>query len=106
MWRRGGSGTGPTRLKLRPREKLWAEAAGRERLLVETMADEEEQGQDSLEEVTKRHRVVFVTHSEEITGTLEALAAEKACLEKVVPGRGDYEPAGMNGSWLMSEKPE
>lgn len=88
------------------REQLWAEAARRERLLAEAMTDEEKHGRGSLEEVTKRHRILFVTHSDELVGTLEALAAEKACLEKVVPTRGDYEGAGMTGSWLMFEHPE
>jgi hypothetical protein len=60
----------------------------------------------SVDEVARQHRVVFVMHSDEVSWTLEAFAAERACLKKVVPGRGGYEEAGMKGSWLMFERPE
>ena len=61
---------------------------------------------DSVEEVARRHRVVFVIHCGEVSRALEAFAAEKACLKKVVPGRGGYGEAGMKGLWLMFERPE
>ena len=86
------------------RESLWAEAAEREKLLAEAVA--EEVHRDSVDGVARRHRVVFVMHSKEVSQVLETLAAEKACLERVVPSRGGYEEAGMKGSWLMFERPE
>ena len=49
------------------REKLWAEAAERQKLLAEAVADEETE-RASLGEMTKRHRVVFVLHREDLTG--------------------------------------
>ena len=86
------------------REKLWAAAAEREKLLAEAVAEEVDQG--SVDEAARQHRVVFVMHSEEVSRALEAFAAEKACLKKVVPGREGYEEVGMKGSWLMFERPE
>ena len=91
------------------RAELWAEAAERQRLLAEAMAEgEAEQG--SLEEITKEQRVVFVLHREDLTGTLEDFAGEKDCLVNVVPGKGDYGGGrgieGIKGSWLVFEGPE
>ena len=91
------------------REKLWAEATQRQKLLAEAIADEESQ-QASLEEITKQHRVVFVLHREDLTGTLETFASEKDQLVKVVPGKGDYGSGkgieGIRGSWLVFETSE
>ena len=91
------------------REKLWAEAHHRQKLLAEAITDEESQ-QASLEEITKQHRVVFVLHREDLTGTLETFASEKDRLVKVVPGKGDYGGGkgieGIRGSWLVFEAPE
>jgi hypothetical protein len=91
------------------RQELWAEAAQRQELLAELIADEEAQ-QASLEEITKQHRVVFVLHREDLTGTLEDFAGEKDRLVKVVPGKGDYGGGrgieGIRGSWLVFETPE
>lgn len=86
------------------RDELWAEAAERERLLREAV-NEEESRQDSLEEVTKRCRVVFVLHSEEVAGTLEDFAAARDRLVKVIPG-GDSSStgSGAGGSWLVFEE--
>lgn len=88
------------------RDKLWAAAAERERLLVEVI-NEEESRRDSLEEITKQHRLVFVAHSEEVAQTLEEFAREKDRLVKVVPGRqGSYaKEIGVKGSWLVFESP-
>ena len=86
------------------REKPWAAAAEREKLLVEAVA--EEVHRESVDEVASRHRVVFVMRSGAVSRALEAFAAERPCLEKVVPGSGGYEEAGMKGSWLMFERPE
>ena len=49
------------------REKPWAEAAERQKLLAEAVADEETE-RASPGEMTKRHRVVFVLHREDLTG--------------------------------------
>jgi hypothetical protein len=91
------------------REELWAEAAQRQELLAEAIADDESQ-QASLEELTKQHRVVFVLHREDLTGTLEAFAGEKDRLVNVVPGKGEYGGGkgieGIRGSWLVFETPE
>ena len=78
------------------REKLWVAAAEREKLLAEAVT--EEVYQYSTDEVARRHRVVFVMRSEEASQVLEPFAAEKGCLEKMVPGKGGYEEAGMKGS--------
>jgi hypothetical protein len=89
------------------REHLWAEAAERERLLVEAMG-EEEAHRDSIEEIAKEQRVVFVMHSEEVARALEDFAGEGDCLVKVVPRRGgNYTAApGIKGSWLVFETSE
>jgi hypothetical protein len=91
------------------REQLWAEAAERQKLLAEAVADEEA-GRGSLEEITRQHRVVFVLHREDLTGTLETFASEKNRLVNVVPGKGDYGGGkgieGIKGSWLVFETPE
>ena|SRR5215217_7468070 len=85
------------------REKLWAEARERERLLAEAIA-EEEAGRISMEEITKQQRVVFVVHSEEIAQALDTLAQEGDRLVSVVPGRGSYGGGtGIKGSWLVFE---
>ena len=91
------------------RAELWAEAAERQRLLAEAVAEgEAERG--SLEEMTREQRVVFVLHREDLTGTLEAFAGEKDRLVNVVPGKGDYGGGrgieGIKGSWLVFERPE
>ena len=67
-------------------EKLWAAATEREKLLAEAVA--EKVHRDSVDEVAKRHRVVFVMHAEEMARAPEAFAADNACLERVVPDRG------------------
>jgi C4-type Zn-finger protein len=88
------------------REALWAEAVEREKLLAQTITDEEA-GRESIEEITKQHRVVFVVHSEEVAQTLGTFAAEKDRLVNVIPGRGSYgDGAGLKGSWLVFETQE
>ena len=88
------------------RDKLWVEAAERERLLVEALGEEETQ-RESLEEITKQHRLVFVLHREEVTLTLEDFAREGDRLVSVVPRRGgETVTGGLKGSWLVFEKPE
>jgi hypothetical protein len=87
------------------RDQLWAAAAERERMLAEFMG-EEEAHRASVEEVMKEHRVAFVVHSEEVAQTLEAFAAEKGRLIRVIPStRGSYaREMGIKGSWLVFEK--
>lgn len=87
------------------RDRLWAAAVERERLLVKTI-NEEESRRDTLQEITKDHRVVFVAHSEEVAKTLEEFAKEGDRLLKVIPGKqGNYaKEAGVKGSWLVFEE--
>ncbi len=86
------------------RDELWAAAAEREKLLVESI-NEEESRRDSLGEITKEHQVVFVAHSEEVAQALEKFASEGDCLVKAIPAhRGNYaKERGIKGSWLVFE---
>ena len=87
------------------RDQLWAAAGERERILTE-LVSEEEARRESAVEVMKEHRVAFVVHSEEVAQTLEAFAAEKDRLIRVIPStRGSYaKEMGIKGSWLVFEK--
>ena len=86
------------------RDRLWAEAAERERLLAEAVGAEEAR-RESIEELTKEHRVVFVLHREEVVETLEDFAREGDRLVSVVPRRGgEMISGGLKGSWLVFEK--
>jgi hypothetical protein len=88
------------------RGQMWAEAAERERLLAEAMESEEDR-LDSIEDLTKEHRVVFVLHREEVVGTLEDLARQGDRLVSVVPRKGgEAVTAGLKGAWLVFEKSE
>ena len=88
------------------RSMLWAEAAERERLLAEAMSEEEAR-RESIEELTKQHRVVFVLHREEVGDTLEDFAGQGDRLVSVVPRKGgEAITAGLKGSWLVFEKSE
>ena len=88
------------------RSMLWAEAAERERLLAEAMSEEEAR-RESIEELTKQHRVVFVLHREEVGETLEDFASQGDRLLSVVPRKGgEAITAGLKGSWLVFEKTE
>jgi hypothetical protein len=86
------------------RDKLWAEAKGREKLLAKTIGVEEAR-RASVGEATERHRFVFVVHSEEASEALVSLAGERYCLVSVVPG-GANTGAGVEGSWLVFEAAE
>jgi hypothetical protein len=88
------------------RGQMWAEAAERERLLAEAMESEEDR-LDSIEDLTKEHRVVFVLHREEVVETLEDLASQGDRLVSVVPRKGgEAVTAGLKGAWLVFEKSE
>jgi hypothetical protein len=86
------------------RSQLWAEAAERERLLSEAVGAEEAH-RESIEELTKDNRVVFVLHREELVETLEEFARNGDKLVSVVPRRGgETISQGLKGSWLVFEK--
>ena len=88
------------------RGRLWAEAAERERLLAEAVGAEEAR-RDSIEELTRENRVVFVLHREEMIETLEDFAREGDRLVSVVPRRGgETISQGLKGSWLVFERSE
>jgi hypothetical protein len=91
------------------RSRLWAEAAERERLLAEAVGAEESR-RESMEELTKENRVIFVLHREELAETLEEFARQGDKLVGIVPRRGgETITQGLKGSWLVFEsedKPE
>jgi hypothetical protein len=85
------------------RSRLWAEAAERERLLAEAVGAEEAR-RESIEELTKANRVIFVLHREELAETLEEFARQGDKLVSVVPRRGgETISQGLKGSWLVFE---
>ena len=85
------------------RSRLWAEAAERERLLAEAVGAEEAR-RESIEELTKQNRVIFVLHREELAETLEEFARQGDKLVSVVPRRGgETITQGLKGSWLVFE---
>ena len=85
------------------RGRLWAEAAERERLLAEAVGAEEAR-RESIEELTKQHRVVFVLHRTEVEETLEDFVRAGDRLVSVVPRRGgEAISEGLKGSWLVFE---
>jgi hypothetical protein len=88
------------------RSRLWAEAAERERLLAEAVGAEEAR-RESIEELTKQHRVVFVMHRTEVEETLQDFVREGDRLVSVVPRRGgETISEGLKGSWLVFESPD
>jgi hypothetical protein len=85
------------------RSRLWAEAAERERLLAEAVGAEESR-RESIEELTKQHRVVFVLHRTEVEETLQDFVREGDRLVSVVPRKGGESISeGLKGSWLVFE---
>src|ERR687890_2858253 len=85
------------------RSRLWAEAAERERLLAEAVGAEEAR-RESIEELTKQHRVVFVMHRTEVEETRQDFVREGDRLVNVVPRRGgETISEGLKGSWLVFE---
>jgi hypothetical protein len=86
------------------RSRLWAEAAERERLLAEAVGAEEAR-RESIEELTKQNRVLFVLHREELVETLEEFARNGDKLVSIVPRRGgETISEGLKGSWLVFER--
>ena len=86
------------------RERLWAEALQREKLLVEAVGE----GRPlAPTEIAERHRVAFVVHSEEMAATLDAFARERVPLVEVVPASGGLGSGpGIKGSWLVFKPAE
>ena len=86
------------------RSRLWAEATERERLLAEAVGAEEAR-RESIEELTKDNRVIFVLHREELAETLEEFARQGDKLVSIVPRRGgETITQGLKGSWLVFER--
>jgi hypothetical protein len=86
------------------RDKLWAEAKEREKLLADG-AREAESLRGSVQAVTDRRRFVFVVHSDEEARTLETFASEKDQLVEVVPVKMSPEgDTDIKGSWLVFEE--
>ena len=84
-------------------DERWAEARERERHLAEAVSQEEKE-KHSVEEATKKRKVVFVVHTEEAGEALEEFAGEKVRLASVVSGRREYGGlSGLEGSWLVFE---
>lgn len=87
------------------RSRLWDEAAERERLLGEAVGAEEAR-RESMEELTRENRVVFVLHREDMIETLEDFARQGDRLVGVVPRKGgETISQGLKGSWLVFENP-
>ena len=85
------------------RDQLWAEAAERERLLVETI-EGEEGSRRSAGEICRDQKAVFVIHSRETEEALEGLSEEGVRLVRVIPAEGASRGApGLEGSWLIFE---
>ena len=85
------------------RDQLWAEAAERERLLVETIEGEESR-QRSVGEVCRDQKAVFVIHSRETKEALEGLGEEGVRFVRVIPAESASTGAArLEGSWLIFE---
>lgn len=89
----------------RHRDALMAEAVERERLLAESIGEEEARGLSSRQAAVE-HGAVFVAHSEEGGKALEELASGGSRLSRVIPGRdsGGKAGSGAQGSWLLFER--
>src|SRR5215212_264257 len=85
------------------RDELWAEAAERERLLVETIEGEESR-QRSVAEICRDQKAVFVIHSRETKEALEGLSEEGVRFVGVIGAESASTGAtGLEGSWLIFE---
>ena len=85
------------------RDRLWAEAVERERLLVETMEGEESR-QRSVGEICRDQKAVFVIHSRESKEALEGLSEEGVRFVRVIAAESaPAGAAGLEGSWLIFE---
>ena len=85
------------------RDQLWAEAAERERLLVETIEGKEPR-QRSVGEICRDRKAVFVIHSRETKEALEGLSEEGVRFVGVIPAESASTGAArLEGSWLIFE---
>ncbi len=85
------------------RDRLWAEAAERERLLVESL-EGEESGRRSVGEICRDRKAVFVIHSRESKEALEGLGEEGVRFVGVIAAESaPAGAAGLEGSWLIFE---
>ena len=83
------------------RDRLWAEAAERERLLVETIEGEESR-QRSVGEICKEQKAVFVMHTRETKDALEGLSEEGVRFVEVIAAESaSTGTSGLEGSWLI-----
>src|SRR5215207_2340251 len=83
------------------RDRLWAEAAERERLLVETIEGEQSR-RSSVGEICRDKKAVFVIHSQETKEALEGLSEEGVRFVKVIaPEMASTGETGLEGSWLI-----
>ena len=85
------------------RDKLWAEAAERERLLAATI-EHEEARQSSQEGAASGHQLVFVVASDAFADALEHFSPQLDRLLRVMPARESGGGTGLRGSWLVFEK--
>ena len=85
------------------RNRLWAEAAERERLLVETIEDEESRRR-SVGEICRDKKTVFVIHSRETKDALEGLSKEGVrFVGEIAAESASTRTTGLEGSWLIFE---
>ena len=85
------------------RDRLWAEAAERERLLVEIMEGEESRKR-SAGEICREEKAVFVIHSRETKEALEGLSKEEVrFVRRIAAESASTRESGMEGSWLIFE---
>ena len=83
---------------------MWAEAAERERLLVESVEEGEESRKRSAGEICRDEKAVFVIHSRETKEALEGLSEEGVRLVRMIAAESaSTGEAGMEGSWLIFE---
>ena len=90
--------------RIEERLEDWRE---REAALQAEAVGAEEARRESIEELTKQHRVVFVMHRTEVEETLQDFVREGDRLVSVVPRRGgETISEGLKGSWLVFESPD
>jgi hypothetical protein len=85
------------------RDRLWAEAVQRERLLAQTVEGEETRRR-SVGEICRDRKAEFVIHSREAKEALEGLGKERVRFVRVLPAEGaSAGVVGLEGSWLIFE---
>jgi hypothetical protein len=85
------------------RDKLWAEAKEREKLLAKTI-DREEPQRRSAGRSCRKQRAVFVIHSCKAKEALKGLSREGVRFARMIPAEGiSRGDAVLEGSWLIFE---